>query len=229
MVFRFLFEQSGTFKKEAKKLGYQAEDYDILNDFGETDHQIDLYAEIEKAYDGKESIFDGFAKDDIVMAFFPCTRFEAQIAMFFRGDANGYSQWELKDKLRYGMMLHEELHHNYMLISKLVILSLERGFPLVIENPYNSQHYLTRYWAAKPKVIDHDRTRMGDYYVKPTQYWFFNKMPENNVLLDEAIAVYPRKTIEGSARGAERSLISPEYARAFIRTYLLKDERRNEE
>ena len=41
-----LFEQSGTFKNEFKKLGVDAEDYDILNDFGETDHIIDLFAEI---------------------------------------------------------------------------------------------------------------------------------------------------------------------------------------
>lgn len=41
-----LFEQSGTFKNEFKKLGIEAEDYDILNDFGETDHIIDLFAEI---------------------------------------------------------------------------------------------------------------------------------------------------------------------------------------
>ena len=32
-----MFEQSGTFKNEFKKLGYNAIDYDILNDFGETD------------------------------------------------------------------------------------------------------------------------------------------------------------------------------------------------
>lgn len=41
-----LFEQSGTFKNEFKKLGVDAEDYDILNDFGETDHVIDLFKEI---------------------------------------------------------------------------------------------------------------------------------------------------------------------------------------
>jgi hypothetical protein len=41
-----LFEQSGTFKNEFIKLGVPAEDYDILNDFGETDHIIDLFAEI---------------------------------------------------------------------------------------------------------------------------------------------------------------------------------------
>ena len=39
-----LFEQSGTFKNEFKKLGYEAYDYDILNEFGETDYQIDLFA-----------------------------------------------------------------------------------------------------------------------------------------------------------------------------------------
>ena len=49
---RCLFEQSGTFKNEFKKLGYNAYDYDILNDYGETDYQIDLFKEIETAYAG---------------------------------------------------------------------------------------------------------------------------------------------------------------------------------
>jgi hypothetical protein len=46
------FEQSGTFKREFIKLGIPAEDYDIQNNFGETDHTDDLFAEIEKAYEG---------------------------------------------------------------------------------------------------------------------------------------------------------------------------------
>ena len=40
------FEQSGTFKNEFIKLGIPAEDYDIQNNFGETDHVMDLFAEI---------------------------------------------------------------------------------------------------------------------------------------------------------------------------------------
>lgn len=52
------FEQSGTFKNEFIKLGIPAEDYDIQNNFGETDHIIDLFGEIEAAYDDKPSIFD---------------------------------------------------------------------------------------------------------------------------------------------------------------------------
>lgn len=45
------FEQSGTFKNEFIKLGIPAEDYDIQNNFGETNHVIDLFGEIDKAYD----------------------------------------------------------------------------------------------------------------------------------------------------------------------------------
>ena len=45
-----LFEQSGTFKNEFIKLGIPAEDYDIQNNFNQTDHVIDLFGEIEKAY-----------------------------------------------------------------------------------------------------------------------------------------------------------------------------------
>lgn len=52
-----LFEQSGTFKNEFKKLGIDAEDYDILNDFGETDHCVDLYAQIHTAYMGGGVVF----------------------------------------------------------------------------------------------------------------------------------------------------------------------------
>ena len=41
-----LFEQSGTFKNQFKALGVEAIDYDIRNDYGETDRVIDLFSEI---------------------------------------------------------------------------------------------------------------------------------------------------------------------------------------
>lgn len=46
------FEQSGTFKNEFKKLGYEAFDYDIQDNFCETDYVKDLFAEIGNAYIG---------------------------------------------------------------------------------------------------------------------------------------------------------------------------------
>lgn len=51
------FEQSGTFKNEFIKLGIPAEDYDIQNNFGQTDHVVDLFAEIETAYRGGNQRF----------------------------------------------------------------------------------------------------------------------------------------------------------------------------
>lgn len=45
-----MFEQSGTFKQEFIKLGIPAIDLDIQNNFGQTDMQIDLFEQIEKAY-----------------------------------------------------------------------------------------------------------------------------------------------------------------------------------
>lgn len=58
MTVHCMFEQSGTFKNEFKKLGYNAIDYDIQNEFGETDVVIDLFNEILNAYNGNASVFD---------------------------------------------------------------------------------------------------------------------------------------------------------------------------
>ena len=123
-----LFEQSGTFKNELKALGVSAEDYDIQNEFGETDHIVDLFDEIDKAYDGQPSIFDGIGECDLVFAFFPCTRFEAQIQMAFRGERPNERKWTDEQKLAQSMKLHEELHGLYMRICKLFTICLRGGY-----------------------------------------------------------------------------------------------------
>ena len=122
-----LFEQSGTFKKAFEDLGIHAEDYDILNDFGQTDHQVDLFAEIDKAYDGIPSLFDDVGACDLVLAFFPCTRFEAKVPLLFRGESSQQKNWYDIQKLEYSMKLHEELHRLYMLICKLFVISNRGG------------------------------------------------------------------------------------------------------
>lgn len=122
-----LFEQSGTFKNELKALGIDAEDYDILNEFNETDHVVDLFGEINKAYDGESSIFDKIGMNDLVIAFFPCTRFEGVIPIAFRGEQPQQKKWEQTKKLEYSMKLHEELHDLYMLVCKLFSICLKGG------------------------------------------------------------------------------------------------------
>ena len=80
-----LFEQSGTFKNEFRKLGVEAEDYDILNDFGETDHVIDLFEEINRAYNGEPSLFDEIGQDD-----------SARYRLQGNGIATPFWRWMLK-------------------------------------------------------------------------------------------------------------------------------------
>lgn len=227
-----LFEQSGTFKNAAKELGVEAEDYDILDDFGETDHQIDLFAEIDKAYDGKPSIFDGIEDCDLILAFFPCTRFECQSKMLLDGSKNGTQKWTDLQKVEYAMKTHEELHQLYMRISKLFAIALRGGggrFRMIVENPYNQPHYLTGYFPIKPTLIDKDRTKEGDYYKKPTQYWFVNCKPEQNMILEALEYVEPQnieraKTTEGINRTVRRSMIHPQYAKRFLRNFVLDEE-----
>ena len=54
MIAHCLFEQSGTFKNEFKKLGIEAYDYDIQNEFGETDYVVDLFENIRGGTKGKQ-------------------------------------------------------------------------------------------------------------------------------------------------------------------------------
>lgn len=77
------FEQSGTFKNEFIKLGIPAEDYDLQNNYGETDHQDDLFKTIESAYDGKESLFDRVGGGGPYFGFFP-------LYLFFSGQSDAY-------------------------------------------------------------------------------------------------------------------------------------------
>lgn len=90
------FEQSGTFKREFIKLGIPAEDYDIQNNFGQTDHVIDLFSEIEKAYCGGSSLFEKITKDDLILAFFPCIYFSCISAVWFSMTQRDYKKWPIK-------------------------------------------------------------------------------------------------------------------------------------
>ena len=230
-----LFEQSGTFKNEFIKLGIQAFDYDILNKYNETDYQIDLYLEIEKAYEGQSSIFDSFNKSDIIMAFFPCVRFENQVMLHFRGQSHGMEKWTYKKKMIRDMELLSELKHNYDLVNKLFIICFDRGLRLIMENPYSKEHFLVRYWCLPASVIDRDRRENGDFLRKPTQYWFVNEEPHNNYLNDSAEyraleisndAIRLMKKEHWDIMGANnrqeaRSMIHPQYANRFIRRYIL--------
>lgn len=132
-----MFEQSGVFKNEFKELGYEAYDYDIQNNHGETDYQIDLFKEIEDAYDGKPSLFDDITSDDLIMAFFPCIYFCSNNSMIFDGSFITWKQQGKTELEKNEMILErsQERQHYYELILKLFSVCTMHGIRLIVENP----------------------------------------------------------------------------------------------
>ena len=221
-----LFEQSGTFKNEFIKLGVPAEDYDIQNEFDETDNVVDLFAEIEKGYDGEPSIFDNIFPEDLICAFFPCVRFSKLAILRLQGTALQYKNKTQLEKLEYSKEFHQELSYLYNLVCKLCIIADQKNLKLIIENPYDPDHYLTRYFPILPAVIDRDRTQNGDWQVKPTQYFFLNCKPQNNIIFEpleyvENTSHLARKSEDGKSVKTMRSMIHPQYANRFIREFIL--------
>lgn len=171
------------------------------------------------------------------MAFFPCVRFENQIMLSFRGQMKSIMPWSMDKKIEYDMKLMDELHLNYDTVCKMFLICMKRNLKLVMENPYSEEHFLRRYWCYPATIIDKDRRDNGDYYAKPTQYWFVSFEPKMNFLLEpvtynhieqkDAIrklnaSMYSDKFGNVSLKTA-RSMIHPDYASRFIRQYILDE------
>lgn len=161
--------------------------------------------------------------NDFILAFFPCTRFVNQSILLFSGENASMQKMSIAQKLEYDLQLHEELHELYSVITKLVLVCERKHLRCIIENPYTPNHYLTRYWALKPQLIDKDRRETGDYYSKPTQYFFINCKPKDNFIF-ESVNIKPMKKIsKGWISKVERSMISPDYANRFLREFVLDE------
>ena len=222
------FEQSGTFKREFIKLGIPAEDYDIQNNFGETDHADDLFAEIEKAYRGGVSLFDKITKDDLIMAFFPCIYFCDNNVLYFCGTHINYKYWKMTQEQIIDKVIERAKNREYFyeLLLKLFAIGCRKQLRIVFENPYSMTHYLNNNFPFKPAVIDRNRRIRGDYFKKPTQYFFLNCEPTHGLTIQDD---KPHKTICGLTGrtdksglcSEERSMISPDYARNFICDFIL--------
>jgi hypothetical protein len=220
-----LFEQSGTFKKVFKEKGFDAFDYDIKNEYGETDYVIDLFSEIEKAYDGKESLFDKFSKDDFLMAFFPCIYFSSYNNMFFAADHNSFYGKTTKEKFEKIIDRANKRNEFYILINKLVCICMERGFRMVIENPSNGGNYLDHNFIIKNPYKDNDRHARGDYFKKPTNFYCVNcelldGFTEQRDKELRKVAFQSRSNKAGICSKA-RSEISIDYARNFVKDQIL--------
>ena len=194
------FEQSGTFKNEFIKLGIPAEDYDIQNNFGETDH-------------------------------LPCIEFSCVAQFWYSLSQKNIRQWK-DTKMKFDYMIEKNARRAYMfgLLYKMCGVALMKGIRLIFENPWAMNTYLKQNVFLKdPSVIDTDRTRRGDYFAKPTAYWYFNCEPTDGASFQQPkerkkSVIHCKPSDEKGLCSEERSMISPDYARNFICDFILGKE-----
>ena len=99
---------------------------------------------------------------------------------------------------------------------------------MVLENPWAINTYLKQNVFLKPPtLIDADRTMRGDYYKKPTAYWYWNCEPTYGHSLQQTpkkeikSIIWQKKAPMAGLCSEERSMISPDYARNFICDFIL--------
>lgn len=234
-----LFEQSGTFKNEFIKLGIPAEDYDIQNNFNQTDHVIDLFGEIKKAYANRteqnncSSVFDGMSRDDVVIAFFPCIYFESQQMTYYQLTSINNRHKQKTEQIKNAIERLEKRTLFHMLLYKLLFIAEHDGLKLVIENPAKKPSYLidTQNFP-NPTFIDKNRMERGDWFVKPTAYWFINFKPTHGFTRqndkEQKIISNCKSRIKAGICNEKRSMISPDYARNFICDFIIGKKQENQ-
>lgn len=220
------FEQSGTFKNEFIKLGIPAEDYDIQNNFGETDHIADLFKAIDDAYDGKPSLFDNIDKEnDLIVAFYPCIYFCAMSQMAFYLSYTNYRKLNDDEKINKILERSANREEFYTRLIKFCAVCLRKGIRMILENPWSEQTYLKANFIKVPDVVDMDRTLRGDFFKKPTAYWYWNCEPTTGLSYQKNKETKTIISTKGSGQAGlcseERSMISPDYARNFICDFIL--------
>ena len=213
------FERSGTFKKAFEKYGFVATDYDL-----EAEHEevvkVDLFYEILKEYcDKNSSVFAEIKDNDLVVAFFPCTYFSDQSQLISRGDSFGMKDFSQKEKLERSFTDMTIRADYYKILCKLCIIANRRNFKLIIENPYGKVNFLKQFFPIKPALILKNRMLWGDFFKKPTQFFFINCIP--NFCLERVCPMPKENNPIKKNHGFSRSRISSRFAENFIESVIL--------
>lgn len=159
------------------------------------------------------------------MAFFPCIYFCESSQCAFRLWHFNYRKLTDEEKIEKILARAKVREMFYELLIKLCGIVIKRKLRLVIENPWSGIGYLTNNFLFDPTIIDKDRTVRGDYFKKPTAYWFFNAEPEHGITVQQDKVVKKIRETKSACRAGlcseDRSMISPDYARNFICDFIL--------
>lgn len=145
----------------------------------------------------------------------------------------------------------QERFYFYDVALKLTAVAQIRGIRLIIENPWHPTNFTNHFWFLRTSLIDNDRTKRGDFFKKPTAYWFVNCNPTYGTSYQQTPKDKIKTITSGSGASRtkrkmkevmnkeeldskyldhkskkglcdeDRSMISPDYARNFICDFIL--------
>lgn len=212
MNYHCLFEQSGTFKNVLKAHGHNAWDYDLQNQFGETDYVIDLFEEIEREYfklingeyaykANKGTIFTNMKpEEDFIIAFFPCTHFADANSLLYRRFMGGRRLPYDRKTVNRLIARNQDRAKFFEIYLKFTYVCQELKISTIIENPATGKTYLQQFSPIDISYNEKDRSLFGDNFTKPTDFFAINfAMKEKFMMFYDrnAIPVNMRKSAHG--------------------------------
>ena len=136
-----------------------------------------------------------------------------------------YKNLDIKDRSDKILERSANREKFFRLAVKMISVCIIRNIPIIMENPWSMQTFLKSNFVSAPTIIDNDRSLRGDYFKKPTAYWFFNCEPTYGQTMQKDKKVKRvldcRHGGEPGICSEERSMISPDYARNFICDFIL--------
>lgn len=174
---------------------------------------------------GGTTVFDKIKADDLAIAFYPCIYFCEKSQVAFNLAYVNYRALSFRERIEKIIKRNENRNEYYVRLIKLVSVCVERGIRLIIENPWSGQTYLKANFIKSPDVVDWDRTRRGDYFIKPTAFWFWNCEPTYGESWQKDKETKRIMDTRGSGKAGlcseDRSMISSDYARNFVCDFIL--------
>lgn len=159
------------------------------------------------------------------MAFFPCIYFCSASQMNISFDSVNNRHLSVMEKAAVVLERSKNRERFFGLAVKMIAVAMDRGLRLIMENPWSEQTFLKANFILKPTLVDNNRTIRGDYFIKPTAYWFINCTPTYGFTeqrqREHKVVFKAKASGKSGLCSEERSMISPDYARNFICDFLI--------
>ena len=143
---------------------------------------------------------------------------------FYLGYTN-YRKLNNKQKIEQILQRSAKRTEFYDRLIKFVAVCLEMNIRMVLENPFSEQTFLKANFLKYPDVVDMNRMERGDYFKKPTAYWFWNCEPTDGFTYQNDKQQKTILNTKGSAKAGicseDRSMISIDYARNWICDFII--------